>query len=85
MIGLYRGIGLAVTEILLEDFNAIALCRTTSHELRALYDDRFNLSAISIDPDAQSALPIIECDVTDEGGLSQAIIETNKKHGRIDG
>ena len=23
--------------------------------------------------------------MTDEGGLSQTIIETNKKHGRIDG
>jgi NAD(P)-dependent dehydrogenase (short-subunit alcohol dehydrogenase family) len=82
----YRGIGLAVTEILLDNFNVtvVALSRTTTKELRALHD-RFNNNSLSIDTEPENQLQIIECDVSNEDRLGQAISEADKKHGRIDG
>jgi NAD(P)-dependent dehydrogenase (short-subunit alcohol dehydrogenase family) len=61
---MHRGIGLAVTKILLEEFNAIVvtISRTTTPELRALHD-RFNLSTHSVAEKTENPLQIIECDV----------------------
>jgi len=87
--GASKGIGLAVTEILLQDFNAIvvAVSRTTTHELRILHD-KFNYNSPLSDPLAaqtENPLQIIECDVTNEDALSQAIVGTKERHGKIDG
>jgi NAD(P)-dependent dehydrogenase (short-subunit alcohol dehydrogenase family) len=61
---MHRGIGLAVTKVLLEEFNTIVvtISRTTTPELRALHD-RFNLSTHSLADKTENPLQIIECDV----------------------
>ena len=78
---------MAVTEILLHNFNAtvVALSRTTTNELRALHR-KFNSNSLSINTEPENrSLQIIECDVSNEDRLCQAISETDKKYGRIDG
>ncbi|PPQ94033.1 hypothetical protein CVT25_009881 [Psilocybe cyanescens] len=70
--GASKGIGLEVTRILLEKFNAnvIAISRTRTPELIQLGSD---------------SLLIVECDVTDENALSNAIsLGASRYHG-IDG
>lgn len=77
---------MAVTEILLDNFNAtvVAISRSTTNELRRLHD-RFNNNSLSIDAGPQNQLQIIECDVSNEPRLRQAISEADEKYGRIDG
>ncbi|KAJ7283570.1 hypothetical protein C8J57DRAFT_738975, partial [Mycena rebaudengoi] len=71
--GASKGIGLAVTRLLLsQKFNAnvVALSRTRSPELLALSSDK---------------LLIIDCDVTDELSLEAAIAQTIQTFSAIDG
>ncbi|KAL0949483.1 hypothetical protein HGRIS_009536 [Hohenbuehelia grisea] len=69
--GASKGIGLAVTGILLEKFNAIVvgLARTRTPELRAITSARFLF---------------IECDITDESAVENAISVTKKAYGNVD-
>ncbi|KAF8165276.1 hypothetical protein B0H34DRAFT_780231 [Crassisporium funariophilum] len=70
--GASKGIGLAVTKLLLQKFNAnvVAISRSCTPEL-------FKLSSDS--------LQIVECDVTDDKALSNAIILGATRYHGIDG
>ncbi|KAF9485287.1 NAD(P)-binding protein [Pholiota conissans] len=70
--GASKGIGLAVTRHLLHKFNAnvIAVSRTRTPELLELNSE---------------SLQIIECDVTDEAALSNAIVRGISHYQSIDG
>jgi len=72
--GASRGIGLAVTSLLLEKFKAtvIAISRTRSAEFDAL------ASAHS------ETLQSIQCDIADEVALTRAIQSVPAKYGRLD-
>jgi len=72
--GASKGIGLATTSILIRKFNAnvVALSRSKTRELVQL--------------EAESkALLVIECDVSNEDALRDAIALTEKTFGNIDG
>ncbi|KAK0468263.1 uncharacterized protein EV420DRAFT_454154 [Desarmillaria tabescens] len=70
--GASRGIGLAVVKILLETFNAnvAAISRTRTPELESLVSD---------------SLLHIQCDVSDEPSLVQAISQAEQRFSHIDG
>ncbi|KAF4575019.1 hypothetical protein EYR36_006375 [Pleurotus pulmonarius] len=70
--GASKGIGLATTKILLQDFNAIVvgLARSRTPEVDALVSDDFTF---------------IECDVANEAAFNKAIDEAKKIHQRFDG
>ncbi|KAF8076471.1 hypothetical protein FPV67DRAFT_418892 [Lyophyllum atratum] len=70
--GASRGIGLAVTRLLLKTFNArvVALSRSQTPELLALASDD---------------LLIIPCDVANESALRDAIVRTEETYKHIDG
>ncbi|KAG6829596.1 hypothetical protein H0H92_004065 [Tricholoma furcatifolium] len=69
--GASRGIGLAVTRLLLKKFNAqvVALSRSQSSELVAL---------------TSSDLLIVPCDVSDEASLNNAVAQAKLTYGHID-
>ncbi|KDQ64591.1 hypothetical protein JAAARDRAFT_28234 [Jaapia argillacea MUCL 33604] len=73
--GASKGIGLAVTKILLEELNAnvVAISRTKTPELVALVEAN------------KDALLTVECSVTDATGFSQAIALAEKTYQHIDG
>lgn len=70
--GASKGIGLAVTKILLQTFNAnvAALSRTLTPELEAL---------------AGPSLLFVKTDVTDEAAVAAAMTTTEETYGSIDG
>lgn len=75
LTGASKGIGLAVAKILLETFDArvVAISRTRSPELLELLE-RHTTRVLTV-----------ECDVTDEEGLTRAIGLAEKTFGAIDG
>ncbi|KAF5387767.1 hypothetical protein D9615_000472 [Tricholomella constricta] len=70
--GASRGIGLAVTRLLLKDFNArvVALSRSQTPELLALASDD---------------LLIVPCDIASESALTDAIARAERMYKQIDG
>ncbi|KAI9001048.1 short-chain dehydrogenase [Trametes punicea] len=75
LTGASKGLGLAVTKILLETFNTnvVALSRTKTPELRSLAEAH------------RESLLALECDVTDAASVRSSVARGLEKYKRIDG